>query len=252
MGTVEGKSIIITGGSGGIGGESAKLFASVGAAVAIADVDDEAGNALVAEIQSDGGRAEFVHCDVTDRASVAELVATAVRTFGGLYGALNAAGVSGPLHPLVGYPDEWFERVLDINVRGMWYSLQEEIPAILAAGGGSIVNMSSGLGTVAAPGMPAYVMSKHAVLGMTRSSALEHATDGLRVNALLPGVVETSMPVNLTADAPEVMDIFRAGHPMGRLGTPREIADAALWLLSDTSSFVTGHGLAIDGGFLAQ
>lgn len=252
MATLEGKSIVVTGGAGGIGGAAAKLFAANGASVVVGDVDDAAGAAVVDAIKSDGGAAEYAHCDVGDRAAAAEMVATAVRSFGGLNGAFNAAGIAGPLHPMVGFPEDWFERILSTNVRGMWNSLQAEIPAILETGGGSIVNVSSGLGEVAAPGMSAYVMSKHAVLGITRSSALELATQGIRVNALLPGVVDTAMPANQTADTPEVMDILRASHPMGRIGEPEEIAEAALWLLGDAASFVTGAALAVDGGYLVQ
>lgn len=252
MGILDDRVIVITGGAGGIGSVAASVFAREDARVVVSDLDEERGAAIASSIESDGGRASFVAADVSKRESVKAMVEHAVSTFGRLDGAFNAAGVTGPLQPMVGYPDEWFDRVLDVNLRGIWYCLQEQIPAIIEAGGGSIVNVSSALGTVAAPGMPAYVASKHAVMGMTQSAALENASQGVRINALLLGVIDTEMPKKLTENNPGVMEAFRSAMPLGRLGTPGEVAEAGAWLLSSRASFVTGHGMAVDGGALSQ
>ena len=252
MGFLDDRVAIVTGGGGGIGGKAALLFAREGASVVVSDIDEEKGSAVAEAIGAEGGRATYVATDVSSRADVEAMVARALSEYGKLDAAFNTAGISGPMQPLVGYPDEWFERVIDINVKGTWYCLQEQIPAMIEAGGGAIVNTSSGLGLVGAPGMPAYVASKHAVMGLTQAAALENAADGVRVNALLPGIIDTAMPAELTAGMPGVIDAFKAAMPLGRLGEPEEVAEAAAWLCSDRASFVTGHGLAVDGGYLAQ
>jgi len=252
MGFLDDRVAIVTGGGGGIGGRAALLFAREGASVVVSDIDEEKGGAVVEAIGAEGGRATYVATDVSSRADVEAMVARALREYGKLDAAFNTAGISGPMQPLVGYPDEWFERVIDINVKGTWYCLQEQIPAMIDAGGGAIVNTSSGLGLVGAPGMPAYVASKHAVMGLTQAAAIENAAGRVRVNALLPGIIDTAMPAELTAGMPGVLDSFKAAMPLGRLGEPEEVAEAAAWLCSDRASFVTGHGLAVDGGYLAQ
>jgi len=243
---------IITGAGGGIGRQAALVFAREGATVVLADLDEQAGEETARRVGEQGGRAAFLRADVSRRDDVRTLVAAAA-AYGPLRWAFNNAGVIGVLAPLAEYPDADFEQVLDVNVRGTWYCLQEEIAAMLAHGeGGAIVNTSSGLGVVAAPAMGAYVAAKHAVLGMTQAAALDYAREGIRVNALLPGIVDTAMPARLTAAAPEVMDIFRAASPIGRLADADEIAEAAAWLCSGRASFVNGHGLAVDGGILSQ
>lgn len=252
MGFLEDRVAIVTGGGGGIGGKAAEIFAREGAKVLVADVDEAQGNAVVAAIEAAGGQASLCAADVAKREDVAALVARALDTYGRLDAAFNTAGISGPLQPLVGYPDEWFERVIDVNVRGTWYCLQEQIPAMAQSGGGAIVNTSSGLGVVGCPGMPAYIASKHAVMGLTQAAAIENAAQGIRVNALLPGIIDTRMPSELTAGAPEMMDALIAAMPIGRLGLPEEVAEAAAWLCSERASFVTGHGMAVDGGYLSQ
>ncbi len=249
---LEGKVAIITGAGAGIGREAARTFAREGAAVVLADVDEQGGEETAAAVTAAGGAAAFVRTDVARRDDVRTLVAHALDTHGRLDCAFNNAGVGGLMHPLVGYPDDDFARVLDVNVKGTWYCLQEEIPAIVSSGGGAIVNASSGLGLVGCPGMPAYIASKHAVLGITQAAAIESAQQGVRVNAVLPGIVETAMPHRLTAGQPELLDAFRGAMPIGRLAEPAEIAEAAAWLCSDRASFVTGHGLAVDGGYLSQ
>jgi NAD(P)-dependent dehydrogenase (short-subunit alcohol dehydrogenase family) len=244
---------IITGAGGGIGRETALLFAREGATVVLADRDEPAGEETARLVAEQGGDATFVATDITRRADVRALVAAAVARRGTLDWAFNNAGVIGVLHPLVGYPDAEFERVIDVNVKGTWYCLQEELAAMLDGGrAGAIVNASSGLGAVGAPAMGAYVAAKHAVLGMTRAAALDYAAHGIRVNALLPGIVDTAMPARLTESAPEVMEIFRTASPVGRLATAGEVAEAAAWLCSPRASFVNGHGLAVDGGMLSQ
>jgi NAD(P)-dependent dehydrogenase (short-subunit alcohol dehydrogenase family) len=252
MRILEDRVAIVTGGGGGIGGKAAEIFAREGAKVVVADVEEERATAVVEAIRAAGGAATFCATDVAKRADVTALVQAALSTYGKLDAAFNTAGVSGPLQPLVGYPDEWFERVIDINVRGTWYCLQEQIPAMIMAGGGAIVNTSSGLGVVGCAGMPAYIASKHAVMGLTQAAAIENATQGVRVNALLPGIIDTRMPEELTAAAPEVKDMLVAAMPIGRLGQPEEVAEAAVWLCSSRASFVTGHGMAVDGGYLSQ
>jgi NAD(P)-dependent dehydrogenase (short-subunit alcohol dehydrogenase family) len=249
---LEGKVAIITGAGGGIGRAAALVFAREGAQVVLSDVDEASLAETAAQVESAGGVASTVPGDVSRRDDVRAIVAAAVDGFGRLDCAFNNAGISGPLHPLVGYPDEPFQRVIDVNVKGTWYCLQEELPVMIEAGGGAIVNTSSGMGVIAAPGMPAYVASKHAVMGLTQAAALENAEFNVRVNALLPGIVDTRMPAGLAEAAPGLMDIFRTSAPLGRLAEPPEIAETAAWLCSDRASFVTGHGLAVDGGILAQ
>jgi A-factor type gamma-butyrolactone 1'-reductase (1S-forming) len=183
---------------------------------------------------------------------VARLVALAVERFGRLDCAFNNAGVPGGMQPFAEQTDAQYDRVMDTNVRGAWMCTQEEIKAMLAAGGGSIVNSSSGLGIIAAPQVAAYVTSKHAVLGLTRAAALEYARQGVRVNAVLPGVVDTAMPQEMFAAAPDVLEAIAATSPMGRLARPEEVAEAAAWLCSDRASYVNGHGLVIDGGIVIQ
>jgi NAD(P)-dependent dehydrogenase (short-subunit alcohol dehydrogenase family) len=252
-GLLEGTVGVITGAGGGIGREAALVFAREGATVVLADRDRAAGAESARLVTEAGGSARFVATDITRREAVRTLVETAVDDHGALDWAFNNAGVIGVLHPLVGYPDDVFEQIIDVNIRGTWYCLQEELAAMLKAGKpGAIVNTSSGLGAIAAPAMGAYVTAKHAVMGMTRAAAIDYASDGIRVNALLPGIVDTPMPARLTEAAPELMEIFREASPMRRLATAAEVAEAAAWLCSPRASFVSGHGLAVDGGHLSQ
>jgi NAD(P)-dependent dehydrogenase (short-subunit alcohol dehydrogenase family) len=251
MGLLDDKVTIITGAAGGIGSASVEVFLREGAKVVAADLGGHGGEDKIKEIADRvGGEAIFVATDVTSRDDVKAMVASAVSEFGRLDCAYNNAGVVGLLHPLVGYPDDDFEHVLSVNLRGVWQCLQEELAEMLKGGGGSIVNTSSGLGQVGAAGTPIYTATKHAVFGLTKVAALDHATQGIRVNAVLPGVIDTSMPATLMADAGGT-DAFIPAHPNGRLGQPSEIAEAVAWLLSDRASLVTGAGFAVDGGYLA-
>jgi NAD(P)-dependent dehydrogenase (short-subunit alcohol dehydrogenase family) len=250
MGLVEGKVGLITGAGAGIGRAAALAFAREGARLVLADRDGET-VAQTAGLVSDAGfEAVALTADITQRADVHAIVSAAVDRFGRLDVAFNNAGISGPLHPLVGYPDEAFAAVIEVNIKGTWFCLQEEL-AVMGQGG-AIVNTSSGLGLVAVTGMPIYVASKHAVFGLTKAAALESAPAGIRVNAVLPGIVDTNMPAALVEGVPEAMEQMLAGCPMGRLAQPEEIAECAVWLCSDRASFVTGHGLVVDGGIVAQ
>jgi NAD(P)-dependent dehydrogenase (short-subunit alcohol dehydrogenase family) len=246
-----GKTIIITGAASGIGLAAARVFSDYGAAVAMIDVARERLEAAAHGIP----KALPVVCDVADPDRVTTMVATTCSHFGTLDGAFNNAGIEGAdgrFYPLANYPDEEFDRVLDINVRGLWNCLRAEIPALIAGGGGAIVNTASVMGWRGAPGMGAYVASKHAVAGLTRTAALDYARQGIRVNAVLPGAIETPMLTERGFIAnPGFAAAAPSMHPMGRIGRAEEVAEAAAWLLSDRASFITGHLLAVDGGLSA-
>jgi A-factor type gamma-butyrolactone 1'-reductase (1S-forming) len=252
---LEGKVALVTGAAGGIGRAAGLLFAREGAKLVLADRDADGVAETARLVEADGGEATFVVADVTVREDVREAVQAAVTGYGRLDCAFNNAGVIGTLAPVTDYPEERFAEVMDVNVRGIFTCLQEEIPVMLdnePPARGAIVNTSSGLGMVGAPYMSAYVASKHAVVGITQTAALEQAAAGLRINAVLPGIVDTAMPATLTEGHPDVWEMFRTASPIGRLARPEEIAEAAAWLLSDRASFVNGHGLVVDGGILSQ
>lgn len=249
---LEGCVALITGAGGDIGREASLVFAERGAFVMAADIDGERAQDTAGRVLAQGGRASAAQLDVRDGEAVAHLVKSVAAREGSLDCAFNNAGIAGSLHSLVEYPDDEFRRVMETNVTGVWNCMRAEIPAMLAGRGGAIVNASSGLGVVASPNMSAYVASKHAVMGLTQSAALEYSAQGVRVNALLPGVIDTAMPARLTEGRPETRAAMLAAHPAGRLGTPREVALVAAWLCSPAASFVTGHGTAVDGGYLAQ
>lgn len=243
---LEGRAILVTGAASGIGAAAAELFADDGARVLLLDRDPAVGN-VAARI----GNAVAATVDITDPASLA----SAIVDFGVLDGAfLNAGieGLGGRLTPLEAYPDDAFDQVQTVNVRGLWNCLKAVVPTMKAKGQGSIVATSSVMGWLGAPGMSGYVASKHAVVGLVRAAALDLASAGIRVNAVLPGAIETPM---LTERGfvvnPGFADHAAAAHPLGRWGQPREVAEAAAWLLSTRASFVTGHLLAVDGGMSA-
>jgi A-factor type gamma-butyrolactone 1'-reductase (1S-forming) len=249
---LEGKVAVITGAAGGIGRASALTFAREGAKVVLGDRAEEALAETARLVSEAGGDAAWLATDVTRRDEVVALVALATERHRRLDCAFNNAGIPGGMQPFAEHSDEQFESVMDINVRGAWMCVQEEIKAMLRTGGGSIVNASSGLGMIAAPQVAAYVTSKHAVLGLTRAAALEYPRRGIRVNAVLPGVVDTAMPQEMFAAAPGAIDAIGETSPMGRLARPEEVAEAAAWLCSDRSSYVNGHGLVVDGGIVIQ
>lgn len=247
-----GKVALVTGATSGIGRETARQFAAAGAKVVAAGRRQAEGASLVDEIKSAGGEALFVQTDVAQEDQVKRLVDEAVAHYGGLDVAFNNAGVEQGA-PLTEFDADEYRRVFDINVLGVFLSLKYEIPAMLAAGKGAIVNTSSILGRIGMPGSGIYIASKHAVEGITKAAAMEYAEAGIRVNAVAPGAIETAMIDRFAGpEGDENREQLARLHPMGRLGLDKEIAAAVLYLCSDEASFTTGVSLAVDGGFLAR
>ncbi len=248
VGELQGRTAIITGAAGGIGAVSARLFAEAGANVVCADLSLEGAQAVAAGLPS----AIAVRVDVADSASVAAMVAAAVERFGRLDCAFNNAGIEIEATRTHKADEDVFDRTLAVNLKGVFLCLKHEIAAMLQTGGGSIVNTASIAGVGGAPGMPAYAASKHGVIGLTRTAALEYARNGIRVNAVCPGVVRTAMMEAAIAAAPARAERVAGMHPMNRVAEPEEVARAALWLCSDGASFVTGDALRVDGGVGAR
>ncbi|AUX09542.1 3-oxoacyl-[acyl-carrier protein] reductase [Halalkaliarchaeum desulfuricum] len=252
MNGINGTVAIVTGGGSGIGQATAKRFAEEGASVVVNDIDVEGGKETVSAIEADGGEAVFVEGDVTDPEDVAETVATALDTFGGLDFAFNNAGIEGASEPSSDQPLSNWEKVIDINLTGVFLGLREQIPAMLHDGGGAIVNTASIAGLLGFPNLTPYVASKHGVVGLTKTAALEFSAEGVRVNAVCPGVIETPMVERTQEEDPETMEQTIAATPIDRLGQPEEIASAVVWLCSEDASFVTGESLVVDGGYSVQ
>jgi NAD(P)-dependent dehydrogenase (short-subunit alcohol dehydrogenase family) len=248
---VDGKVILVTGAASGIGRATALALARAGARLVLGDVA-AAGEDIAREARALGIDAEFLRTDVTRQVDVDALVARAIARHGRLDCAVNNAGIEGVLRETADYPEETFERVINVNLIGVWRCLRAEIPAMLRGGGGAIVNTASVAGLVGAGAFSAYVASKHGVVGLTRSAAIEYAKAGIRVNAVCPGVIDTPMLDRLEAEMPALREALLAMKPMGRLGRPDEVAAAVVWLCSEAASFVTGHALAVDGGYVAQ
>jgi NAD(P)-dependent dehydrogenase (short-subunit alcohol dehydrogenase family) len=246
-----GKVAFITGGTSGIGLATARGFARAGAHVVVASRGEEAGRGAVAALEREGGSALFVPCDVCEEAAVARAVERTTERFGRLDVAFNCAGSGGDLAPLESSNQVVWDSVMATNARGVWLAMRHEIPAMLASGGGSVVNMSSIYGAVGKAAHHAYVASKHAVLGMTRSVALEYASRGVRVNAVCAGITATPGMRQAEQTVPQLVGALVREHPMGRMATEEEVASAVLWLCSEAAGFVTGAPLAVDGGFLA-
>jgi NAD(P)-dependent dehydrogenase (short-subunit alcohol dehydrogenase family) len=251
-GLVTGKVAVVTGGGSGIGRASALVFAREGAKVVVADVDVEGGEETVRLIRQNGGEALFVKTDVSQDTAVEALVARAVQTYGRLDCAYNNAGIEGPAATTSEYPEEGWERVVAINLKGVWLCMKYEIPQMLKQGGGAIVNTASAAGLVGFRGGSAYVASKHGVVGLTKTAALEYAKAGVRVNAVCPGAIDTPMMGRITGHRPQRAERMAAAEPVGRMGRPAEIGEAVVWLCSDAASFVTGQAMAVDGGMTAQ
>jgi NAD(P)-dependent dehydrogenase (short-subunit alcohol dehydrogenase family) len=247
----EGRVAIVTGGASGIGRASAELLAARGARVVVADLDDAQGGAAVAAMNASGAESVFVRADVTDPEHVTAIVRTAVDSFGRLDVAVNNAGVSGTYAPLADQSLEDWQRTLAVNLTSVFLSMQAEIPAMLQSGGGAIVNTASAAGLIGFANLPAYVASKHGVVGLTKSIALEFAQRGVRVNAVCPGSIRTQMLEDFVGGDATALEGMGKVQPIGRLGTPEEVAAAAVWLCSDAAAFVTGHAMAVDGGVLA-
>lgn len=252
MGLVEGKIALVTGAGSGIGRASARAFAREGAKVVVVDVVVGGGEETVAMIKADGGDAVFVRCDVSSAAEVEAAVKTAVDTYGRLDCAHNNAGIEGPMTSTVDYAEADWDRLLGINLKGEWLCMKYEIPRMLARGGGAIVNTASFAGIVGMEGLASYSASKFGVVGISKVAALEYGSMGIRVNAVCPGPIRTSMIDRLVEANPAVEAELLARSPMARLGRPEEIAEAVVWLCSDRASFVNGHAMAVDGAFTAQ
>lgn len=240
---------VVTGAGSGIGRAVALLYAAAGARVVVSDIAEAQGRETVSQIAAAGGDAFFVRADTSSAADNEALVAQTLRKYGALHVACNNAGIGGEDHPVGEMPPEEWNRVIGINLSGVFYGMRYQIPAMLAAGGGAIVNMASILGQVATPGHAPYVAAKHGVVGLTRAAAIEYAKRGIRVNAVGPAYIDTPLLKNLT-------DEMRSGlvalHPIGRLGRSEEVAELVLWLSSAKASFVTGSYHPVDGAYLAQ
>jgi NAD(P)-dependent dehydrogenase (short-subunit alcohol dehydrogenase family) len=247
-GVLDGRVAVVTGSASGIGRASAQAFAAAGAQVMVADVDAEGGGETAELIRAAGGDATFVRCDVTDEQSVAAMVEAAVRTYGKLDAAHNNAGISPVTGDTVACTRETWDAVLAVNLTGVWLCCKHQIPAMVRAGGGAIVNTSSGVGLVGIAAMPAYVASKHGVVGITKVAALDYATQGVRVHAICPGTVRTPLVEDKVKAGFYTLEHMAALAPMRRLAETDEIAAAAVWLCSDATSFVTGVALPVDGG----
>jgi len=247
-----GKVALVTGASSGIGKATALAFAREGADVVIADVLDDGGQGTARAIESLGRKAMFVHCDVSKDSDVKALFNRISNTFGRLDFAFNNSGIEGQQGFTPDCSEENWNRVIDINLKGVWLCMKYEIPLMLKQGGGAIVNCASIAGVVGFPGIPAYVASKHGVIGLTKTAALEYAKSNLRVNAVCPGVIQTPMIDRFVHGEAQIQKQFTDGEPVGRLGNPEEIASSVTWLCSQESSFVTGHPLVVDGGWVAQ
>lgn len=249
---MNGKVALVTGAGAGIGKACALAFARAGASVLVSDVDETGGEETVALAEEQGGRASFFRSDVSRSADARALVAAAVESYGGLDYAVNNAGIEGIQAPTAECSEENWDRTIAVNLKGIWLCMRYEIPELLDRGGGAIVNMASVAGLVGFRNLPAYCASKGGIVQLTKTAALEYATQGIRINAICPGVILTAMVERLLGSDPENEKAFTQLEPVGRFGRPEEIADAALWLCSDAASFVTGHSLTVDGGLVAQ
>lgn len=243
---------LVTGGARGIGRATALAFANSGAHVVLSDLHDADGEAVAEEIRSLGRQARYIHCDVSDEDSVTAMMQAVNTEFGRLDYACNNAGIEGEQAPTADSPLENFDRVLSVNLRGVFLCLKAELTAMTGNEGGAIVNMASVAALVGFPGLPAYCASKGGVVQLTKTAALEYAEQGIRVNAVCPGAVQTEMIDRITGAEAEAVEQFRQLHPMNRFATPQEIADTVLWLCSEGSGFITGQALAVDGGMVAR
>jgi NAD(P)-dependent dehydrogenase (short-subunit alcohol dehydrogenase family) len=251
-GLVQGKVALVTGGGSGIGRATALRLAKEGAKVMIADYMPEGGDRTVKMIKEAGGEAAFVEADVSVTKQVEAMVNKTVQTFGRIDCAFNNAGIEGRMADTIECSEEIFDRTIAINLKGVWLCMKYEIPQMLKQGGGTIVNTASVAGLVGFERLPAYNASKHGVVGLTRTAALEFAQKKIRVNCVCPGVIRTPMIERLLDSRGFSEQELNAGEPVGRMGQPEEIAEGVIWLLSDASSFVTGHPMVIDGGWVAR
>ena len=249
MSGFKGKVAIVTGAASGIGAAVARELAAGGAEVVVADLDKSAAEAVAKEIKAAGGKAHAFAVDVADAATVEKMVDFAVSTCGGLHLAVNNAGIGGAQAMVADYPLDGWRQVIDVNLNGVFYGMKYEIAAMLKSGGGAIVNMSSILGSVGFANSSAYVAAKHALLGLTKTAAMEYAKQGVRVNSVGPAFIETPLLTkNLSA---EMLAGLASLHPMGRIGKPEEVSALTCFLLSDRASFITGSYHLVDGAYTA-
>ena len=251
-GQLDGKVVLITGAGSGIGRASALTFAREGAKVMVADLIVEGGEETVQLVKNADGEASFVKVDVSNAADVEAMVNKVVEVYGRIDCAHNNAGIEGQLASTHEYAEEMFDKVIAINLTGVWLCMKYEILHMLKQSSGAIVNTASGAGLVGTAGMSAYVASKHGVVGLSKTAALEYAKSGIRVNSVCPGLIQTPMVERLTNAQPQLGEALIAAEPIGRTGRPEEIAESVVWLCSDAASFVTGHAMSVDGGYVAQ
>ena len=247
-----GKVALVTGGSSGIGRATALAFAREGAKVVVADIDVEGGNETVGMVKELSGEAIFVKADMSKAVEVQALIDRAVQSYGRLDYAHNNAGIEGAIAPTHEYPEDSWDRIIDIDLKGVWLCMKYELPEMLQQGGGAIVNTSSLAGLIGRPAKCGYNASKHGVIGLTKTAAIEYAKAGIRVNAVCPGTINTPMAQLAVDRDQDAEDQYIEQTPLGRIGTPEEVADAVVWLCSDAASFVTGHTVVLDGGYIAQ
>ncbi|NTV45052.1 MAG: SDR family oxidoreductase [Chlorobiales bacterium] len=249
----DGKVALVTGASSGIGRACALQFGREGAMVVVTDVSVEGGEETVRLIKAAKGEGFFFKCDVSNSKEVSALVGTTIETYGRLDCACNNAGIEGTMKPAAEYPEDVWNRVIAINLTGVWLCMKYEIPEMLKHGGGAIVNMASILGTVGFANASAYTAAKHGVVGLTKAAAIEYAAQGIRINAVCPAFIYTPMLERVgMAKGTDAYAAVTGLHPIKRMGTPEEIAEAVIWLCSNASSFVTGHAMLVDGGYIAQ
>ncbi|MGZ3774090.1 MAG: SDR family oxidoreductase [Pseudobdellovibrionaceae bacterium] len=244
-----GKVALVTGGASGIGRATALAFGESNAWVGVADINEDRGLQTVFLIQQAGGEALFFKCDFSDPSSVQRMFKQIIQHMGKIDCAFNNAGIEGEQANTAKYSEDVWQKVIDVNLRGVWLCMKNEISSMLKSGGGTIVNCASVAGLVGFQNSSAYVASKHGVLGLTKTAALEFAKNNIRVNSVCPGVIETAMITRIMQEDSAALRKMVESEPIGRLGQPEEIAQAVLWLCSEQSSFVTGHSMVVDGGF---
>ncbi|OLC39301.1 MAG: oxidoreductase [Gemmatimonadetes bacterium 13_1_40CM_4_65_7] len=247
-----GKVALVTGAGSGIGLATAKAFGEAGASVVLADRREDAVRAAAEGLSASGGKALAVRCDVTDDTQVASMIDRTVFAFGRLDAAFNNAGVMQRRVDTAEISGDEWDRVMAINLRGVWSCMKYELPQMLRNGGGAIVNCSSIGGVIGVPGLAAYHAAKHGVIGLTKTAALEYATRKIRINAVCPGTINTPMAESLTGGDPKILAEFLKDEPIGRIAEPEEVAAAVLWLCSPGASYVVGHALLVDGGYTAH
>jgi NAD(P)-dependent dehydrogenase (short-subunit alcohol dehydrogenase family) len=251
MPTMNGKVALVTGGGGGIGRATALAFAKYGAKVAVADINTQDGNDTVRLVSEAGGEALFIEVDVSREMSVKEMVATTVAAYGRLDYAHNNAGIDGELAPLADQTSDSWNRIISINLSGVFYGMKYEIPVMLEQGSGAIVNTASVAGLKAFADIAPYVAAKHGVVGLTRAAVADYGTSGIRFNALCPGAINTPMVAGIIEAMPEMIDLVVGNTPMARKGEPSEMGEVVAWLCSDEASYVNGQAFAADGGITA-